>query len=193
MTNRNALRRLSRKLPPPPEVQRIMASLRTGTDLTVAITGTAVLEATLEQLLIEKFYSSRAELVGQIFNTRGPLSDFNGKILVAEAFGIVTRIMAQELHSVRAIRNTFAHAKLPLSFDHELIEKEVRSLKMINAIQDRAEEEVHWFDVDNKGRFLLAAQILLSMFEEIKNNSGTANEILKRALSETKSTSRGKS
>ncbi|MBN8770497.1 MAG: hypothetical protein J0I46_02935, partial [Thiobacillus sp.] len=99
-------------------------------DLAVAITGTALAESALERLLQSKLHYRDAEFENQLFQNRGPLADFNGKILVAQAFGIVTSPIAEELHSARAIRNVFAHSKVPLTFAHEAIEKEILALRM---------------------------------------------------------------
>lgn len=184
MSNRDALRKLSRKFPPPPEVKKIMASLKGGTDLSVAIMATAILDASLEKLITTKFKSRNRDLVGQIFLNRGPLSDFNSKTLVAQAFGIITPNMAQEMHSLRAIRNAFAHAKIPLSFDHEIIAKEVLSLRMLNAIQQVEKEADQKMDLSNKTWFLLTTEILLIMFDEIGNHHGTANDALGDILAE---------
>ena len=184
MSNRNALRKLSRKFPPPPEVEAIMDSLRSGTDLSVAITATAIIEAALERLMTAKFVWPNPNLVGQLFLNRGPLADFHSKILVAEAFGVITPNMAQELHSLKIIRNTFAHAKTPLHFDHKLVAQEVTSMRMFKAITDVEKETHKKLDLNNKQWFLLTTKVLLIMFAEIQERLGNADEALRNALKE---------
>ena len=135
-SNREALRKLSSKFPPPPEVERIIKkNLRADKDISAAIVGTALVEAALEKLLIAKFKNRNANLIGQLFKNRGPLTDFHSKILIASAFGIITPNQAEELHSLKAIRNAFAHTKVEISFEHELVEIETKSLVMLQAIK----------------------------------------------------------
>jgi DNA-binding MltR family transcriptional regulator len=121
-SNREALRKLSRKYPAPPEIEKILDSLRDKDDISVAIMATALTDAALEQTIKAKLRTTDANLLGRIFLNRGPLSDFDSKILVAHGFGIITTPLADELHAMKAIRNAFAHAKIPLSFDHEAID-----------------------------------------------------------------------
>ena len=137
MSNREALRRLSRKFPAPPEIERIMNDLGSEKDISIAIVASAIAEASLEKLITQKFKTKSSALIGQIFKTSGPLADFHAKILIANAFQIITSNMAEELHSIKTIRNTFAHAKVPISFDHELVAREVNALKMLSAIRER--------------------------------------------------------
>ena len=182
MSNRAALRKLSRKFPTPPEIEKIMDSLREGTDLSIAITATAILEASLERLLKKKFKIKNKRLTSQIFLNRGPLCEFHSKILVANAFGIITSTLAEELHSLRAIRNTFSHAKVPISFNHELIEREVASLKMLIAIKAFGRMGGPQFGLDNKNWFLIVTEFILIMFSGFEDHSGSAEEALDEAL-----------
>ncbi len=193
MSNRDALRKLSRKFPTPPEIEAIMESLRNETDLAIAITATSIIEASLERLLVSRFSRRNRELIGQIFLNRGPLSDLHSKLLIAEATGIITPNMAQELHSLKAIRNAFAHAKVPLSFDHELVAREVKSLRMLNAIKSVERETDHKLDLSNKNWFLLTTKILLIMFDTIEHHHGKAEDVLREALGENISGSAKKS
>lgn len=184
MSNRAALRKLSRKFPAPPEVEKIIDSLREGTDLSIAITATAILEASLERLLIKKFKIKNKRLTGQIFLNRGPLSEFHSKILIANAFGVITSSIAEQMHSLTAIRNTFAHAKVPISFNHELIGGEVASLKMLIAMRAVEHKDGHQLGLDNKHWFLLVTKIILIMFSGFEEHSGSAHDALAEALAE---------
>jgi DNA-binding MltR family transcriptional regulator len=182
VSNREALRKLSRKFPAPPEIERIMNDLRGEKDISVAIVASAITEASLEKLITQKFKTKRPALVGQIFHNRGPLADFHSKILIANAFQIITSNMAEELHSIKTIRNTFAHTKVPISFDHELIAREISSLKMLTAIKNVEKETAQKLELENKAWFLLITKIILVMFEELGEHVGTADEAIKDAL-----------
>ncbi|MCH8923173.1 MAG: hypothetical protein IIA67_08520, partial [Planctomycetes bacterium] len=136
----------------------------------------AIIEAALERLMTAKFVWSDSNLVGQLFLSRGPLADFHSKILVAQAFGVITSNMAQELHSLKIIRNTFAHAKIPLDFDHKLVAQEVASMRMFKAITDVENEARQKLELNNKNWFLLTTKILLIMFAEIQERRGNADD-----------------
>lgn len=79
MSNRDALRKLSKQFPPPAEVKNIMDTLRTESDRTAAIVSASILETTLEKFLIAAMKEKNARLIGQLFENRGPLSNFSGK------------------------------------------------------------------------------------------------------------------
>jgi hypothetical protein len=129
LANREALRKLSRKIPARPEIEKILDELHDKEDLHIAIVGTAIAEAHLETLITKKLKTKNHQLIARLFLNRGPLSDFDSKITVAEAFGLITPPLAGELHMMKAVRNAFAHAKVPLTFDHELIAREVSEAK----------------------------------------------------------------
>jgi DNA-binding MltR family transcriptional regulator len=190
MSNRDALRRLSRKFPAPPEIEKILDDLRTQNDMSVAIVSSAIVEAALEKLITSKFKSKSASLAGRIFLNRGPLSDFDSKILVAQAFGILTANLAEELHCIRVIRNTFAHSKVPVTFDHELLDREMKSLRMpramraVGGIKNVENVDEIKLELSNKQWFLLITRIILIMMDEISKHPGSANEALVEALKE---------
>lgn len=184
MGNREALRKLSRKFPAPPEIDRIMADLRDQKDISVAIVAASIAEASLERLIATRFKCRDKDLLGRIFLNQGPLADFHAKILAAQAFGIITENMAEELHSIKVIRNTFAHAKILIDFDQELVAREIASLKMLTAIK-AVDDQVSdpRLKLDNKSWFLLVTKILLIIFDGISKRNGTAHEALTEMLS----------
>lgn len=44
------------------------------------------------------------------------MSDLSGKIMIAEAFQIISPVDAEYLHAIRRVRNAFAHSSIPLNF-----------------------------------------------------------------------------
>ncbi|MER8422449.1 hypothetical protein [Mesorhizobium sp. M1403] len=179
MSNREALRKLSRKVPSKPEIDAIMNGLSSEPDLATAITGAALAEAALENLLIGKFKHSSPNLIGQLFLNRGPLMDFHSKILVAQAFGVITSSMAEEFHSIKAIRNAFAHSKVPLGFDHEIIGREVTSMAMGAAIRKKT-DSAH--TLGNREWFLLTVRLLLIILDELQDSPHSADRALRLVL-----------
>jgi hypothetical protein len=183
---KNALRELSRYLPSPPEITKIMEVLLDKDDLHTAIIAVSIVEAHLGKLIASRLHRSDKDFTNRLFETRGPLSDFNSKILVAEAFGLLTRPLADELHGLRAIRNTFAHAKMPLSFDLEPVELEIRKLKLLTSIGGgRIPGPIDGSlaaQLTPKSAFLLVVNILLIIIDEVTKKKSSADKVLARAL-----------
>jgi hypothetical protein len=182
MSNRDALRKLSRFVPAPPEIEKIMDGLAIADDMSAAIIAGSLVEVELERLILRKFKVSDPDLLGQIFQNRGPLSDFHSKILIARAFGFITSPMASELHSLKAIRNAFAHARTPITFEHVAVAREIASLKMIKAMRDNVAKGGEDWEPTNMGCYLLITRILLIMFDQLRKHGGSANEALTDAL-----------
>lgn len=183
LAKKNELAALSKVMPSSAEIEKILDELRMSADIAAAITGAAIIEARLEQLIRTKLRSKRGDLGQQLFENRGPLSDFNSKILVAEAFGVVNTPIAGELQMVRAVRNTFAHAKHTFTFDHAAVEKKTRSSPMLAAID--ALPPVPGYDrglPNTKGAYLLVIRILLILFDGFENSSASPNEVIAEAL-----------
>jgi DNA-binding MltR family transcriptional regulator len=186
MAKRDALRELSRRLPAPREVEKIFDGLRNKDDLHTGIIAASIVEATLERLIVTRLKRADKAFLNRMFQNMGPLSDFNSKILIGEAFGILTRPLADELHVMRAIRNAFAHAKMHVSFSDEPISQEVDRLKLIRSIQginatfpDGAPVK---FDLPAKANFLLATRIVLIIMDEIGKKKSAADKVIARAL-----------
>ena len=79
MSNRRALRELSRKFPAPPEVEKILNDLRTKDDYHAALIAVSIVEATLERLIVSRLRKTDKEFLNSLFENRGPLSDFNSR------------------------------------------------------------------------------------------------------------------
>ncbi len=75
-----------------------------------------------------------------------------------------------------------AHAKVPISFDHEPVIREVNSLKTLKAIWTDAAEAARGLHLDNKTWFLLITKITLILLDGLQEHRGTADEALKDAV-----------
>jgi DNA-binding MltR family transcriptional regulator len=162
------LRTLSRKFPPPPEVEKILATLHQQNDRSIAIVSAALLEAALEKLIIKKLPYSNPRLEGRLFKNRGPLSDFDSKVLIAVAFGIITDGLAIRFDSIRVIRNVFSHSTVDVSFETKEIADELKShlvpyvLKAIEVITDKAPTE----QPTNKRVFCIAVRVICFLLDD---------------------------
>ena len=159
-------------------------SLHKEADRTAAIIAASLVESVLEQLLISSFKNRSSALLPRLFENRGPLSDFNSKILIGEAYR-VTGLKHEELQRVRHIRNCFAHARQPVTFDTPEIAKEVDDFAAIKAIKKVREDyetrgETSGYEhMGRKGSYVLSCHILMIMMEHIHIEMGGATLISK--------------
>jgi DNA-binding MltR family transcriptional regulator len=139
-----------------------------GPSATAAIVGGAIIEHALERLIVSKLDKTGPELLGQLFQNRGPLADFYSKLLIAEAFGIIGPRFAAELNSIRAVRNTFAHSKTLVTFDTPEVAKEVNALRSVSAVKG-----VLGFipNVDNQGWFGLIVIMFYHTLDALQTRS----------------------
>ena len=181
MSNRDALRKLSKQFPPPKEVKNIMDTLQKENDRSAAIVSASLLETTLEKNLIAAMREKDARLLGQMFENRGPLSDFNGKILVAVAFGVISPAMGDHFQSIRHIRNAFAHARVPITFETSQVRREIDSFGAIKAMREvmvemkkTDENPPDLAKMTGKSAYLLIVTILLILMDGQHRRAGHA-------------------
>ncbi|WP_426687216.1 hypothetical protein [Rhodanobacter ginsengiterrae] len=94
-------------------------------DRAVAVVGAAWVEEAIGKA-IESFLENHSEAKQRLFNGAGPLATFSAKIDLARLLGLMTDAIHSDLHTVRKIRNDFAHlvahktehTRLTFSSDH---------------------------------------------------------------------------
>jgi len=89
----------------------LVQEIETQTDRGASIVGAAWVE---EELLasIESFLEKDKKAWDRLFRKSGPLSSFSAKIDLARLLGIISTVVASDLHIIREIRNEFAHSVL---------------------------------------------------------------------------------
>jgi hypothetical protein len=132
---RNALRRLTSRLPQEDEAYQLLLGLGDETisdaaaDRQVILSGTAMLEQILKDAITLHFrYDIDEPENNRIFvgnqDNFGVLSTFHSRIVIARALGILSEEAAEDFQTLQAIRNHFAHSPLVFRFD----EAEILSL-----------------------------------------------------------------
>jgi hypothetical protein len=168
MAKKDALRALGRRLPTPPEFREILDSLHEQTDLAIAVIGAATLESILEKLIAKSLPSLTPVLEGSIFKNRGPLSDFESKVLIAVALSIIPQGFAEKINCIRKIRNTFAHATVPISFETPAVSNEISDtlkpyvLRAYKIIHEKPMEE----DPTNARVFVSSIRVIGYLMDE---------------------------
>lgn len=93
-----------------------------------AILGVACIEYELDKLLKKRLPRNDDKTWGTLTSDIGPLGTFFQKILCGYALRIYDETLRDQINHIRTIRNQFAHAKKLITFDNDLIIKEIRKV-----------------------------------------------------------------
>jgi hypothetical protein len=110
---------MTRKQPDVPDIASFMNAYREETDRGAGILGGALLDLYLDRLFRARL---APDTPSGVFEFRGPLGDFAARIDLAFALRWIDAEARDDMHSVRRIRNDFAHqADHALTFAHPSI------------------------------------------------------------------------
>lgn len=116
-----ALRKLSRERPADEDLFRLLETVTKADfpDASVAMLGIALLDHGLRDLLLHSLPNLKnPDHVTAMFDSEGaPMGSVAAKIRLAHALGLLTDDEAEDLHTLRDIRNTFGHAAKEVTFD----------------------------------------------------------------------------
>jgi DNA-binding MltR family transcriptional regulator len=158
---------------PPPvnglceEVGEFIQELQAENDRGAAIIATAFLDDSLESILRAHFVDE-PRIAEDVLGDNRPLGTFSARIDLAFLIGIIGPKMRRQLHTMRKIRNEFAHRRRGINFSASEFRPFFQSLREDQAIASVAND----FCVNDRGVFLLAISQL-------------ANQLLLRGLSST--------
>jgi DNA-binding MltR family transcriptional regulator len=113
----------------------LVQELEAQTDRGVAIVGVAWIEEALTAA-IYAFLEKNKNAWERLFRKSGPLSSLSPKIDIARLLAMTSDAIYSDLHTLREVRNEFAHAILdkndkPLSFETPHIKDKCMSLKCV--------------------------------------------------------------
>lgn len=97
------------------------------TDRGCALIVGAYLDSELAKLLEANFVEDSGVLK-QLASANGPIGSFASRIDLSFAMGLIAKQDYRDLHLIRKIRNEFAHAPSPLSFDDKPISQRCHEL-----------------------------------------------------------------
>ena len=98
-----------------PEIDGFLDEFQKESDRAAAVLGAAMLDELLCRLLAARFVTEH--LADQLLSGTRPLGTFSARITLAEAVGLISPEEARDLHTIRGIRNDFAHRLNGMSFD----------------------------------------------------------------------------
>ena len=113
-----ALKSLSRKQPTEADFSALGDEVKSGkSDGGTALLTSALVELGLKSIMALRLVPLSKAEVESLFGRDAPLSTFSGLIRIAYAFGIVDSEVRRDMDRIREIRNVFAHAIIPVTFD----------------------------------------------------------------------------
>jgi DNA-binding MltR family transcriptional regulator len=121
-------------------------------DRSIVLVGGSFLELVLEHIL-RAYLPEDDKEVKKLFDYNGALGTFSSKISMAYSLGLIEKIIKDDLHYIRKIRNEFAH-NLYASFDHAEVVKCCKNLQWYkivydsNPLQDASARDIFHFEVD---------------------------------------------
>lgn len=121
------LRDLSKAIPTKEQADALSREVYTAHPIAAAIIGTAMVEHELDTLLRRKIKPNDDAWNG-LTDDNGPLGTFSRKITMGRALDLYDNATEQNLNTIRAIRNAFAHTRILIDFDHELVTKEIKNI-----------------------------------------------------------------
>lgn len=122
MSAKKNLKKLLQRAPHGDELSGTMRELAKESDRSVAIVATSIIETVLQRGILAVLKEQDRKITDRLFGLEGPARDFSSKIMLARAIGLIDDNVEAELHLMRHIRNAFAHAIVPVSFETPEIE-----------------------------------------------------------------------
>jgi hypothetical protein len=140
-------------------------------DRTIAIIIGAMLDHSLERLLLAHIvHAPKESREDRLFGT-GPLGSFFGKIQIGLAFGVIEPSFADDLDIIRDIRNAFSHASQRVTFLNKSIQRRVRQLHgvvLLDTLMRAIRSPVKSHFNNTRGRFILSAIGYVKALDEMR-------------------------
>jgi hypothetical protein len=124
-------------------------------DRTAGIIAATTIDVGLERLIKTRFRSLKAADAATIFSGTGPLSTFSGKIQIAYALGVIGPHTRHDFHTIKDIRNVFAHSAKTYSFKTPQIRNRCLGMHIVLRTMRLGDGEIP----DARHEFLAATRI----------------------------------
>jgi hypothetical protein len=101
-----------------------------------AVLGGAMVEDALQFAIQAHFVMLSKTDKKKLFEYPAPLSSFDAKIRIGYAVGLYGPVVRNDLNLIRRVRNGFAHAKKPISFETLQVVREIEKVKYLAQLPD---------------------------------------------------------
>jgi Mannitol repressor len=125
------------------ETRKMIASFERETDRSAVLLSTSFLDNKLEEGI--RVFLVDDDIVNKLFEGYAPLSTFSAKIDLAFAIGLISKETRQDLHTIRRIRNHFAHRWEDLQFDKQPISDLCSNILAIKTLPYKRNEKDELF------------------------------------------------
>ena len=167
------LRQLTRRRLTPAQTQQIFNRFKDMDDRTCAVILGAMLDHSLERLVLLNMRPLEKNVREQLFSGTGPLSSFSSKIRVAAGFGIIGGQIAHDLEALNEIRNAFAHSSHQVTFRKRLVSARIETLHIgpvVNMLMRALRGPAARFFTGTRGHFLLGGIGLVKLMDDARMN-----------------------
>jgi len=133
MAKKDPLKQLRDENPANNELMGRMMALQAEPDYVAAVVAASLLDHSLQQALLARFTPLSDSKQNALFldASNGPLTSLAAKNRVAHAIGMYGPSTSNDLDSIRAIRNTFSHAKVAVTFATPAIADKCRKFELL--------------------------------------------------------------
>jgi hypothetical protein len=122
------------------EFEQIFAEFRNETDRAVVILAAAMLDEQLRELLAARLVPNTSGDDTFLDGDNAPLSAFSSRINGCHRIGLISAMLARDMHLVRKVRNDFAHLPKICSFEEQSVKDRVTELKCSHGLYERSPE-----------------------------------------------------
>lgn len=119
------------------EIMEFRTSISQETDRGAVLMSAAFLDDRLKQLIEARLVEDK-KICSQAFDFNGPLGTFSSRINFSYLIGILPKNARADLHTIRAVRNQFAHYAAPLRYEDEKVASLCEKLTF-HGVKDAAE------------------------------------------------------
>lgn len=105
------------------ELRAALKEIEQQTDRGYAIMMTSIVDNYLKLLLLNRLNPLTKKEVSDLFDGNAPLTSFAAKVNLGYALGLYSDACKRAMHSMRRIRNIFAHHIAPLTFSDDTIKE----------------------------------------------------------------------
>ena len=127
----------------PEKTRSFKHEFQTHSERGAALDAVAQVDADLESLI--RAYMIKTSLQDQALKETGPIGPLGVRIKIAYLFGMIPKMLMQELDIIRKIRNEFAHTPNAVDFNYPKIKVACSELSIVPTIRSLPRERMEVF------------------------------------------------
>jgi DNA-binding MltR family transcriptional regulator len=139
-------------------------------DRACVILSVAMLERALESMLKACLVATGSREDSLLDVAYAPLSTFSAKIALAHRLGLISTKFCRDLHTIRKIRNAFAHDITECTFKNASVHSRVVELCRSSGLVDKEKETRKRFQEGSRGDFqMIVSWMLWHLWSQLKD------------------------